>query len=124
MDIPHETTLLAKVLWSAAIVLGLSAVAERVSMRIAGILAGAPQGVVLVYFFVDVLLVEVRRCTREGKRIAQRIAAYAELPIVSLAASAPNDVQRIATALERTADLFARAERALATLHLIRRISD
>jgi uncharacterized membrane protein (GlpM family) len=52
MDIPHETTLLAKALWSAAIVLGLSAVAERVSLRIAGILAGAPQNVVLVYFFV------------------------------------------------------------------------
>jgi uncharacterized membrane protein (GlpM family) len=52
MDIPHETTLLAKVVWSAAVVLGLSAVAERVSMRIAGILAGAPQNVVLVYFFV------------------------------------------------------------------------
>jgi uncharacterized membrane protein (GlpM family) len=52
MDIPHETTLLAKVLWSAAIVLGLSVVAERVSMRVAGILSGAPQNVVLVYFFV------------------------------------------------------------------------
>jgi uncharacterized membrane protein (GlpM family) len=33
-------------------VLGLSAIAERVSTRIAGILAGAPQNVVLVYFFV------------------------------------------------------------------------
>jgi uncharacterized membrane protein (GlpM family) len=52
MDIPHEATLLAKVFWSAAIVLGLSAIAERVSMRVAGILAGAPQNVVLVYFFV------------------------------------------------------------------------
>jgi len=52
MDIPHEITLLAEVFWSAAIVLGLSALAERVSMRIAGILAGAPQNAVLVYFFV------------------------------------------------------------------------
>jgi uncharacterized membrane protein (GlpM family) len=51
-EIAHQTTVLAKVLWSAAIVLGLSAVAERVSMRIAGILAGAPQNVVLGYFFV------------------------------------------------------------------------
>jgi hypothetical protein len=48
----YETTALAKAFWSAAIVLGLSAVAERVSLRIAGILAGAPQNVVLVYFFV------------------------------------------------------------------------
>jgi hypothetical protein len=50
--IPHETTLLAEAFWSAAMVLGLSALAERVSLRIAGVLAGAPQGVVLVYFFV------------------------------------------------------------------------
>jgi hypothetical protein len=52
MDIPDETALLAKALWSTAIVLGLSAIAERVSVRIAGILAGAPLNVVLVYFFV------------------------------------------------------------------------
>jgi uncharacterized membrane protein (GlpM family) len=68
MDIPHETTLLAKVLWSAAIVLGLSAVAERVSMRIAGILAGAPQNVVLVYFFVgrDMGIDHVTQSTPHG----------------------------------------------------------
>ena len=52
MDIPQETTLLAKVFWSAAIVVGLSAIAERVSTRMAGILAGAPQNAVLIYFFV------------------------------------------------------------------------
>jgi hypothetical protein len=52
MDIPHETTLLAKAFWSAAVVLGLSAVAERVSLRVAGILAGTPQNLALVYFFV------------------------------------------------------------------------
>jgi hypothetical protein len=52
MNISHETTLVAKVLWSAAIVLGLSSIAERVSTRIAGILSGTPQNVVLVYFFV------------------------------------------------------------------------
>lgn len=44
--------LLAKAFLSAAIVLGLSAVAERVSPRVAGILAGAPHGIVIVYFFV------------------------------------------------------------------------
>jgi hypothetical protein len=52
MDIVHATNLLAKAFSSAAIVLGLSAIAARVSLRIAGILAGAPQAVVLVYFFV------------------------------------------------------------------------
>ena len=36
MNIPDETALLAKALWSTAIVLGLSAIAERVSVRIAG----------------------------------------------------------------------------------------
>jgi hypothetical protein len=52
MDIAHATTLLAKAFWSAAIVLGLSAIAERVSLSAAGILAGIPQNLVLVYFFV------------------------------------------------------------------------
>jgi hypothetical protein len=52
MDISHATTLLAKAFWSAAIVLGLSGIAERVSLRVAGILAGIPQNLVLVYFFV------------------------------------------------------------------------
>lgn len=47
-----DASLLAKAAWSAAIVLGLSALAERVSPRIAGILAGAPHGTLLVYFFV------------------------------------------------------------------------
>jgi hypothetical protein len=42
----------AKVLWSAGLVLGLSLLAERVSTRVAGILAGAPQNTVLVFFFV------------------------------------------------------------------------
>ncbi len=52
MDIPGEFWLPAKALWSAGIVLGLSAIAERVSTRTAGILAGAPVTAVLVYFFV------------------------------------------------------------------------
>lgn len=53
MDLPFSAlSLLAKVLWSAALVLGLSFLAERVSTRIAGLLAGAPQNAVLVYFFV------------------------------------------------------------------------
>lgn len=52
MEFPHETSLLAKAIWSVAIVLGLAAVAERVSTRIAGILSGAPLNTALVYFFV------------------------------------------------------------------------
>ncbi len=46
------TSLLAKALWSAAIVLALSWIAERASTRVAGILSGAPIGTLLVYFFV------------------------------------------------------------------------
>jgi uncharacterized membrane protein (GlpM family) len=42
----------AKVFWSAGLVIGLSFLAERVSTRIAGIVAGAPQNTVLLYFFV------------------------------------------------------------------------
>ena len=45
-------SLLAKALWSAAIVIALTWLAERVSTRVAGIVAGAPQNAVLVYFFV------------------------------------------------------------------------
>jgi len=52
MDAAFNTALLAKVFWSAAIVLGLAAIAERASTRIAGILSGAPLNAVLVYFFV------------------------------------------------------------------------
>lgn len=47
-----ESSLVAKAAWSAIVVLGLSAIAERVSPRVAGILGGAPHGTVLVYFFV------------------------------------------------------------------------
>ena len=52
MEIPHEASLLIKVALSAAIVLGLTFIAERVSTRIAGLLSGAPLTAVLVYFFV------------------------------------------------------------------------
>lgn len=52
MDIPGLFWLAAKALWSAGIVLGLSAIAERVNTRTAGILAGAPITSVLVYLFV------------------------------------------------------------------------
>ena len=52
MDTPHETSLLAKALWSAGIVMGLAFVAERIGTRIAGLLAGAPLSAVLIFFFV------------------------------------------------------------------------
>ncbi len=52
MDVSHETSLLAKAVWSAVVVLGLAFVAERVSTRIAGLLSGAPLNAVLVYYFV------------------------------------------------------------------------
>lgn len=49
---PHVSSLLAKAIWSAAIVLGLAAIAERVGTRIAGIVAGTPMSAVLIYLFV------------------------------------------------------------------------
>ncbi len=52
MDGSYETSLLAKVIWSAGIVLCLTIIAERVSTRVAGILSGAPLSAVIVYFFV------------------------------------------------------------------------
>lgn len=47
-----DPSLLVKIVWSAGIVLGLTAIAERVNTRIAGILSGAPLNTVLVYLFV------------------------------------------------------------------------
>ena len=52
MPTSFELSLLAKALWSAALVIALTWLAERVSTRVAGIVAGAPQNAVLVYFFV------------------------------------------------------------------------
>ncbi len=52
MEISHETSLAAKAIWSAVVVLGLAFIAERVSTRIAGIISGAPLNAVLVYLFV------------------------------------------------------------------------
>lgn len=50
METPHETALLVKAVWSAVVVIGLTLVAERVGMRIAGLLSGAPLTAVLVYY--------------------------------------------------------------------------
>ena len=52
METVPETSLLIKAAWSAAVVLGLTFVAERVGTRVAGLLSGAPLTAVLVYFFV------------------------------------------------------------------------
>lgn len=71
---------------------------------------------VAVLVFLDVLVVELRRCARELGTIRRRIAAYRDLPIVSLAASAPADVSRAAAALAAIPPLLARAEAALAAL--------
>ncbi|MBT3304940.1 MAG: hypothetical protein HN377_00495 [Alphaproteobacteria bacterium] len=47
-----DTLFLAKILSAGGIVLGLSLLAERVGPRIAGVLSGAPLGVVMVFFFL------------------------------------------------------------------------
>lgn len=54
MEVTPETSLLAKALWSIAIVLMLTFVAERVSTRAAGLLSGAPMTVLLLHYFVGV----------------------------------------------------------------------
>ncbi|SDJ22114.1 hypothetical protein [Billgrantia gudaonensis] len=51
MDVPLSWQL-AKLLVSIAIVLGLSVIAERVSTRIAGLLAGYPLGTAIALFFI------------------------------------------------------------------------
>lgn len=62
------TLLLAKVLISVMVVLGLSWIAEHVNPRIAGILSGMPLGAVLVLFFVGMEL---------GPEFAAESALYA-----------------------------------------------
>ncbi len=52
MEATQETAILVKAAWSAAVVLGLTFIAERVGTRIAGVLSGAPLSAVLVYLFV------------------------------------------------------------------------
>ena len=54
MDFNPETSLLAKALMSVVVVLGLTAIAERVSTRLAGMLSGAPMTIVLIYVFVGI----------------------------------------------------------------------
>ena len=73
-------------------------------------------GAVAAFVFVDVLIVEVRRCIREARRIAQRLSGYADLPIVSLAAAVPYDIERLGRALDAIAPLLVRGKTALGTL--------
>ena len=73
-------------------------------------------GIVAVFVFVDILIVEIRRCVREGRRIAQRIAGYADLPIVSLAAATPAELVRLEASLSEIASLLVRARAALGAL--------
>jgi hypothetical protein len=74
--------------------------------------------IVLAFVYVDVMLVEIRRCAREAKRLVRRLEGYADLPIFSLAAVSSDDALRIATALERIPGLVLRAEAALVALKL------
>ena len=69
--------LLAKVIVSVCLVLGLSWVAEKVNPRVAGILSGMPLGAVLVLFFVGMDL---------GPEFATKSALYAIPSITSTVA--------------------------------------
>jgi hypothetical protein len=72
--------------------------------------------IVAVLIFLDLLFVELRRIFREGKRLAVRLAAYAELPILDLIAASENDLERIARAIDALASLLARTNAALESL--------
>ena len=58
MDVPLSWQL-AKLAISIGIVLGLSLVAERVSTRIAGLLAGYPLGTAIALFFIGLEIAPV-----------------------------------------------------------------
>jgi hypothetical protein len=72
--------------------------------------------IVAALVFLDLLLVELRRILREGKRIATRLSAYADLPIFQQLAQSERDVERIVNALDALPPLAARAQAALAVL--------
>jgi hypothetical protein len=77
--------------------------------------------VVAVFVYLDLLFVELRRMGREGKRIVTRVMAYADLPVVGLAARAGDDVERLGRALEAVSPLLERGGAALATIRRVGR---
>lgn len=72
--------------------------------------------IVAVLVFLDLLFVELRRIVREGKRIASRVAGYAELPLLVQLAASERDLERILNALDALAQLIERGQIALAVL--------
>jgi hypothetical protein len=66
--------------------------------------------------FLDLLFNELRKIFRQGKRIASRLAAYAELPIFASIDKSDRDIERIVNALDALPPLFERAQAALAVL--------
>jgi hypothetical protein len=72
--------------------------------------------IVVVLIFLDLLFVEVRRILREGKRIAKRLAGYAELPLLHQIATSERDLDRIVRAVDAMAALLDRAHAAFAVL--------
>ena len=72
--------------------------------------------VVAVLIFLDLLFVELRRIWREGKRLAGRLAGYADLPIFAQLEAGERDAERIAAALDALGPLIERGQTALATV--------
>ena len=71
---------------------------------------------IAVLVYIDLLVVELRRAIREGKRIANRLAAYGQLPIFSLIAASEHDAERLSSAFEQVPVLLERAQIALETI--------
>ena len=66
--------------------------------------------------FFDLLFVELRRIVREAKRILARVRGYTELPLISLMATAGNDLERVGAASEEVSVLIERGRRAIGVL--------
>jgi hypothetical protein len=71
---------------------------------------------IAVFVYLDLLFVELRRIAREGLRIAKRLGAYADLPVIAQAERAGDDVERISRALEQVSPLLERAQGALTAI--------
>ena len=68
MDIAFSGILVAKIVVTMIVVVGLSLIAEHASARLAGILAGSPHGIAIVLYFIGV---------EQGTEFAARASIYA-----------------------------------------------
>ncbi len=71
---------------------------------------------IVAVVLLDLLFVEVRRIVREATRIAKRVRAYGDVPVLAQAARTGDDVERMNAALETIPSLLERGRVAVTTI--------